>query len=386
MRTKSANKKPTPESLLAKTNANKGVAFEFRAGRPKPFVARWTERGVRKSKTFASEKDRADYAAALLARRERLGKDAVTMSAAETETWQIFRRMIGAADPLRVAQFWLQKNGIAESNGMMTVQTAVERYLGFRYAEGVEKDSDTGRHFRKHLSERFCASFGPRNLAEINADELRDWLAALPFEPLTKRHHRKDVNTFFKRAVREGWIQRNPCELVAPPKLQQQDVSVLTLDQARALFAIREPVIYRLALEAFGGLRCSSVERLRKEHVDFAARGISMPGQLHKSGKRKYRQGQPANLWAWLDAAPDETWEISERNYDHLKVQAFRDASMKERPHNVLRHTFASAHLALFKNPPLTAYLMQHTSTKTTEIYEGVMTEQDARAYFEIQP
>ena len=123
MRAKFANKPPTPGKLLAAENANKGVAFELRAGRPKPFVARWTERGARKSKAFASEKARQDYADAILARREKLGVAAVTMSAAETETWQLFRRMIGAADPLRVAQFWLEKNGIAESNGTMTAQS-----------------------------------------------------------------------------------------------------------------------------------------------------------------------------------------------------------------------------------------------------------------------
>ena len=53
---------------------------------------------------------------------------------------------------------------------------------------------------------------------------------------------------------------------------------------------------------------------------------------------------------------------------------------------NVWRHSFASYMLASTKNMPLVGYLMQHTNTKTTEIYEGVATEANAKLFLSMTP
>ena len=38
---------------------------------------------------------------------------------------------------------------------------------------------------------------------------------------------------------------------------------------------------------------------------------------------RHYIDGLPANLWAWLKAAPADAWTLTERQYLALKSQAF---------------------------------------------------------------
>lgn len=186
----------------------------------------------------------------------------------------------------------------------------------------------------------------------------------------------------------EGWILRNPCASVALPKIREEDVTVLPVEHAEALFGPAnkgQRVLARLALEAFGGLRYVSAGRIRKEHIDFAAKGITMPGALHKSGKRKFRQGQPDNLWSWLAAAPESCWEMSLVQYRHEKREAFVRAGVAM-PKNVVRHSFGSYHVAQYRNQPLTAYLMQHNNPKTTDIYLGVATAADAARYFAIVP
>jgi len=253
---------------------------------------------------------------------------------------------------------------------------------------------ETWRHYRIHLTERFCARFGEMRLNELTADHLREWLSSLrnprtgePMDAATKQHHRKDVNTFLIRARREGWILSNPCELVTLPREIEVDVTVIPVDAAIQFFRANrdQKVIGRLALEAFGGLRYSTAGRIQLDNVNFTERGIEMPGPIHKSGKRKYRQGHPENLWKWLEHAPADCWTMNFRQYREEKKAAYIRASVAG-SHNIWRHSFASYLLALTKNLPLVGYLMQHQHTATTQIYEGVASEADAKRYFAITP
>lgn len=352
----------------------------------------WRHEGQRRSEGYKTAKDREVAAREIVAKRERHGSAVLSF---DPEKWRRAceaEKLVGGVDLVDVAKEWLiLRQGTNKVPGL-TVAAAVEKYLALRSDEKLS--AATTGHLRKHLEQRFAASYGALPLVDITPDIIRDWLRDLvnpktqdPMEPLTKKHHRKDLNTFLDRACSEGWIVRNPCSSVKPPKIDKEDVTVLAIDDAEKLFRENrdKPVIGRLALEAFGALRFASVQRLQLAHLDFQEKGIVMPGQVHKSGKRKFRQGQPDNLWAWLKHAPAECWDMTGIQYRHAKREAFVRAKFPML-HNVLRHSFASYHLALFKNPPLTAYLMQHLHTSTTEIYEGVATEADARRYFAIMP
>ena len=111
-----------------------------------------------------------------------------------------------------------------------------------------------------------------------------------------------------------------------------------------------------------------------------------MPGAIHKSRKRKFRQGQPAALWAWLEHVRvnlPKCWEMPPKEYFNEKRDAFVRASVTL-PHIGLRHSFASYLLAETKDLPAVSYQMQHSKTTMTEKYEGRATEADAKRYFAI--
>jgi site-specific recombinase XerD len=388
----------------------RGIRYEHRDGRKKPFLLFWSDKaGKRKSAAYASEGIRETAARALADKREEFGAAVMTFSPREWQTWQEFRAAIGAADPMQVAREWkaIRQGAGTDKAAGYTVADAVNEYMRLRKAEET-LSADTWRHFDKHLVKRFAGALGSMKLAELTADNIREWLADLKnprtggaMEPLTKKHHRKDVNTFLDRARREGWILRNPCEVIAPPTIDDGDVTVISIEDAKRFFKVNRDarVMPRIALEAFGAIRYSTAGKLGKENLNFDDKGIAMPGAIHKSGKRKFRQGHPLNLWAWLALAKKETWEMTPLQYREEKRAALYKAGLRplvaetddDRAQlrglrNVWRHSFASYHLAAFKNPPLTGYLMQHTNTKTTEIYEGVATEADAKAFFAIMP
>jgi site-specific recombinase XerD len=55
-------------------------------------------------------------------------------------------------------------------------------------------------------------------------------------------------------------------------------------------------------------------------------------------------------------------------------------------PGNVLRDSFASYLLALTKDMGKVGYLMQHTRSSTTEGYEGIATEAEAKLVMAMTP
>jgi site-specific recombinase XerD len=351
-----------------------GITIGFRSGgRSKPYFVRYGT--PRKTESFTNEGERNDKADALMSAQLKQGSSVFSFDPAE---WKEF-------------QEWKAKH----KRNVTTVEKAVDSYMALRLSEDVIKNSDTHLHLRKHLQERFAQKYLGIRLDMIEAEHLRDWLGSLrnpktkePMSSVTVKHHRKDVNTFLKRAVVEGWIEKNPCEAVKPPRIDEEPKRPLPpKDIFKLLQANRnEPVVGRLALELFGGLRASSAERLSKDHLKFDAKGIAMPGQKHKSGKWKYRQGHPAVLWDWLNHAPEECWtEVSPKNYGRLKSMAFIRANVPN-PGNTLRHSFASYMLARTKDMGKVGYLMQHTRASTTEGYEGVADEADAALVLAMTP
>ena len=341
-------------------------------GRPKPYFVRYGQ--PRKIESFSTELDRNDHAAKLWEAHQTHGAGVLDFTPQE---WRTFHE-------------WRQGRRLTA----MLTRDAIARYLALRLAEDVKEGSDSHLHISLHL-ERLKAAFGHLPIdGGISPDDLRAWLAGLKhprtglaMSKVTVRNIRKDVNTFFKRAMAEEWSRKNPCAVVKPPKLDNEEKIPL---KPREIFDLlkhnaTERVIGKMVLELFGGMRASSAGRAAKEHINFTERGIAMPGQKHKSGKRKFRQGHPDVLWAWLGHASEECWLIKPKNYGRLKGLAFVRARVTN-PGNVLRDSFASYLLALTKDMGRVGYLMQHTRASTTEGYEGIATEADAKLVMAMTP
>jgi site-specific recombinase XerD len=385
-----AHKTPTRKANPTKKAdmAPRGMWFEDRKGRDLPFLARWRAGKEKFSKGFASKEERRQFSKSWEKKRKQHGVDAVTVSPRDVLRWHEFDEMTHGADPVEVARFWLKFN----KGAALTLSEAVKKYGGVRAAPM------TG-HMEKHL-ERLCAALGDRRLADVTADDLREWLdrlrlprlGATPMSPVTRKQHVRSLRAFFSEAVAQHWLEFSAADAVALPADGDADeddaVSVMTVEDGCKLFEANrgELCIGRLALEAFGGLRYTSAARLCKSDLLWDEEGIVFPGSKHKSGRRHFVNGWPGNLWAWLRHAHKGCWEITVRQYLDLKREAFERARVTN-PGNVLRHSFASYHLALHRNQQLTAYLMTKTSfSSLNNDYRGRATAGDAEKWFGIMP
>jgi site-specific recombinase XerD len=371
-------------TLRLRASLPEGVSLGVWSGdRPKKFFVRFG--ASRSVESFALERDRNDRAEELGQAVRREGQGALDYTSSEVAEWVTLKRQTGATAP-ELKFLWERYHGLVRST--KTVGAACSDYQALRENEGLAEDSR--RHTRVILR-RFADYFGELALSRITAEDIRRWLGQLKdkhcFQSTTLRHHRKDVAALFARAKLERWVTENPCDAVIPPPVIPAETTVLSLVEAKSLFQAAQgsPIAGKLALEAFAGLRCSSAARLLQEDVEMG-RGVTFRASEHKLRKRFFIENLPKNLWAWL-RLPDNRWEMSESSYDKYKRRVFDRAGV-ELKHNVLRHSFATYHLAAFSNPGQTALILTHRGLAVLEAhYRGKgVGKKEGYAYFKIAP
>jgi integrase len=375
----------------------RGIRYSERPGLPRPFLLHWRGLdGTRKCVAYDTKPKREKAAKALVTKREQSGRSVMDFNPADWFLWTQFRELIGEADPLDVARFWLSKGGPDGAKPNIRLSELINRYLAARGTEGVGRASLS--HTKGDLT-RFAAAFGERGANELTADMLRAWLRALPYAPTTKRNHHKHGAALFNWSIREGVFDgQNPFRNVEKPPLTTDEVETLTPEQTAALFATaqaqRPAACARLALEFFAGLRHSTAAKLSRSEIDFTARGIRIPAAKIKTGndnktttgRAEYIEKLPGNLWVWLATAPDDAWTLQGKDYERAKSDVFRLAGI-ENPGNVARHSFCTYHVALNRDAAATAVILCHTSPRMLyRHYKGIATEEAGARYFAIVP
>lgn len=146
----------------------------------------------------------------------------------------------------------------------------------------------------------------------------------------------------------------------------------------------RRELLGRLALEAFAGLRFDTAKQIVAGEI--SPDGLRIPAAKLKTRQNQFLEGLPANLHAWLEWSQPIRWQMTARQYLFEKSLAFGRADVPH-PRNCLRKSFASYHVAAFKDAPRTSLIMCHKSPKLLwDTYRGIASEADGRAYFEIRP
>src|SRR5262249_46201236 len=164
---------------------------------------------------------------------------------------------------------------------------------------------------------------------------------------------------------------------------------ILTVEQANALL-VNAPadILPYFAVGLFGGLRRAEIERLDWSEVDFESGLIEVKAEKSKTAQRRFVTMQP-NLREWLLPVRRHKGNVTPPR-DSLR-QLFDDARLAagiiEWPDNALRHSFASYHLAHFKNAAATALeLGHHDSRVTFAHYRELVKPKEAERYWNLKP
>lgn len=284
------------------------------------------------------------------------------------------------------------------TGGAVTLSRLVEMCLEAKEEEGKRP---------RYLSQLKCSARALVNhlpadtwAHEVTSEQVQAWLSANQWAPKTWNVYLGDVRTVFQWGKQRGHVTLNPCDGVARKALDDGEIDFLSVDACARLLdrAAAAPVdcadedfrdcLAYVALGLFCGPRPER-ELGRKEWSD-----VKLEDKLVvvSSGRSKTRARRvidlPDNAVEWLRLCPRREGRIAPRNF-RRKWRRLREACglYATWPHNALRHTFATMHLAHHQDERRLQLLMGHGSAQMLyQSYRGLTTRSEAARFWELRP
>ncbi|MCG8602939.1 MAG: tyrosine-type recombinase/integrase [Verrucomicrobiales bacterium] len=282
--------------------------------------------------------------------------------------------------------------------------------------EVIQSKRNAGRSKRHERDlrtklDRFAEAFGERAVATLESDEIEEWLHQLGLAAGSVNSYRRILILAFNHARKRGYCSANPVENIDKVKETAAEPEVLTVAEVKAILkAADERILPSIALAAFAGLRSSEIEGtvdhdgLDWSEIDFKESTILVRADVAK-GRRKRHVTMLDNLAAWLKPLAKKKGPVWPSNGRKLHEAARRKAGfgkpgsetpkekkgkvkLKPWPKNAFRHSYASYHLAHFKNPAELVVNMGHQDNAEILFnhYRGIVKPKAAEAYWGIVP
>jgi integrase len=272
-----------------------------------------------------------------------------------------------------------------------TAAQLVDELLKVKEADGASKRylSD----LRSRLNQ-FSEIFDGQPVAEITAPQIDEWLRSLSdketgkrLSPITRNNFRRVLIVAFNFARDRGYCLDNPAAKTAKAKVIEGTIGILTVDETiRLLEKADAEIIPYIAIGAFAGLRRAELEQLDWKEIDRQSGLIEVIASKAKSARRRFVHIQP-NLAKWLQPYGRLSGNVTPPKYRELLDAAREAARIEEWPHNALRHSFASYHLARFNNAAALALELGHTSAHLVfQHYRQLVKPKEAERYWKIIP
>jgi len=348
------------------------------------FVVNYREAGKRKRKFFETKEEAQSFAAFKNAELRKCGVEGAEFSSRlREEAAECVERLSAYGKTLTDATDFLVAY-LKASERSITAAALVEQLIAAKKADGMSKRYI--EDLRSRLP-RFAKKFDGQMVATITSTEIDNWLRALEVGATTRNNFRRTLVMTFNHAIARGYATDNPAAKTAKAKVVDSPPGILTVQQtARLLEAAPPELLPYVAIGAFAGLRRAELERLDWSDVHFDADLIEVTAQKSKTARRRFVKIQP-NLRAWLLPVRKHTGKVTPDNFPK-KLDAAREAAgITEWPDNALRHSFASYHLAHFKDAAALALEMGHTDSGVIfNHYRQLVRPKEAERYWNIKP
>lgn len=348
------------------------------------FVVNYREVGKRKRKFFETSAQADSFAAYKNAQLRKSGVEGAEFPSRLREMAQeCVERLSAFGKTLKDATDFFVGHLKASEKSCSTA-ALVEQLIAAKKADGASKRYLTDLKSRLN---RFARDFDGHLVATITTAQIDAWLRALETSPVSRNNFRRVLIVMFNHAVRRGYAISNPAEKTAKAKVVGETPGILNVQQtARLLEAASAEVLPYVAIGAFAGLRRAELERMDWSDVHFDSDLIEVTAAKAKTARRRFIKMQP-NLREWLLPVRKHDGKIMPNGFRKRFDTARTAATIEDWPDNALRHSFASYHLAHFKDAAALALEMGHTNSGTIfEHYRQLVTPKDAERYWKIKP
>ena len=356
------------------------------------YVCHFRQGGKRRTRYFVHKKDAAAFAGEKQVELLNEGRKHGELSEEERRAVIEAREIASAMEVEGFTDFSLRAAidyYVAHLRTLRTskiVERACEEFLEVREAEGK---SMVHLADLRHRLNRFGRAFRGRIIASITSQEISAWVLGLKCSPQTRVNYRRVVHNFFSFCVGRNYAPSNPLAGVARIKVTRGEAGILSVSEAtRLLAACPEEILPAVAIGLFAGLRAAEIARLDWREVDLGRRHIEVKAAKAKTAQRRL-VSITGNLAQWLEPHRKLAGPVRPLidTYRRRFATALRAARIEHWPHNALRHSFASYHLACHQDAAKTALELGHTESATLfRHYRELVRPEEAKAFWDITP
>jgi integrase len=414
----------------ARTPRRKGkifhwVGFVIRElkGKPQPYLVDVRRADFIRRKTFATLKDAQTYCEQLRDELADKGASAFDLTDQQRLDAKAALEVLGTRCALAdAAKFWRKYH---PDQGAIIFNECLTKYRAWMEAQRMRPATMQGLW----RLDKVARSLGNLPMMAVTADDLTNWLDGRGFTPTNRNNYRRRLSALFSYAVDQRIIEANPVERVHVVKVEAQPVVFWNAGQVAMLMHTTERIYPNLvpifAVMAFAGLRPTEAEALRWENINLTERIIRVEGATSKTRRRRVVP-MPDNLIAWLMQYRAKTGRIAPmpqtlRRWRHRIAAAVVLGDVPERmarrkgmmgvairdagnlawshmiaeakrtqpslwPPDVLRHSYASHWLPVHRDEGALSMAMGNSPNIIHRHYRGLVTESEAKPYWEIQP
>ncbi len=223
---------------------------------------------------------------------------------------------------------------------------------------------DFGQTMRRFF--RKCPGLSHRRVRSIRSEECEQWINQAFDTPSQRKKARAALSCVFSIALRRRWCDENPVHSVPIPSIKEKSIQILTMPQIESLLS--SAVHYKdgicmaaVSIMLYAGVRPHEVARLTWAQVHVDAGVICILPQHSKTGGarqvtlrpplirllRKARKMLPPQSVSSTELVCPHNWR---RHWAGVRRAAGWSSDGVPWQPDVLRHTFASHHLAAFHN------------------------------------
>ena len=183
--------------------------------------------------------------------------------------------------------------GIYASSGRMTVAVSLRNWLN-GYVK-IRCSERTLGDYTSIVEHHLIPNLGHIQLKQLQLHAIQAYYAKETeyLSPRTVLHYHRVLSQSLKYAVIQGYLGRNPCELVSAPSPKKKQMRTLTPEETRVLLNVAKdsyyyPIIYTAVSS---GLRQAELLGLRWRDVDLDMLSLSVSQVLYqRQGKCEFKE------------------------------------------------------------------------------------------------
>lgn len=348
----------------------------------------------KKVRKFFSSRGEADARAEeIKTQHQQAGGEWLALTPAQrNELIQIQQEVIALGTTLR------QLVDMYKADGRLKLpqKTVKEAYTDFMTEKERERLAKRSLATLKSNVGRFVKAYGSRQLRSISRADGLEWLKKYDHRPRTFNSNLGRLNTFFRHAVKVGLLTSNPFASIDPvdkrrmPDLDKEP-SILSFAQCKALLKATLEHDAKLApypaLCLFAGLRPErEAGRIKKEDIN----GEVLVRGLHAKDRQRRHVKIHSTLQKWLDLGGDLPAKNLRKRWENVRLKSGLvkevDGKLVGWHQDCLRHTFASAWLAMHGADSTIQQLGHGDYDMLFGHYRTLMTKDDAEKIFSLTP